>query len=470
MKKNLLLIFSLFLFSFILQGQNSKIIGSITDSLGNNLINASILLLEEDSTMIEFTQSNVEGTFSFNKIPYGYYLVKVTYVGYIPQTLPVNLDKKEITLGRIILNEINVQLMEVVVKAAKAPLKMRGDTIEFDVTQFKVPQNSSLEDLLKRLPGMEVEQGGALKMDGKDVTSVKVDGKNFFGNNPTMATKNLPADGVSTVQVYDRKSDEQKATGNTTPSNEKEMNVVLKDDFKNITFGKGSVGLGDLDRMEGKLSINKFTPLHQYSFIGVGNNTGRNGLGWDDREDFFGAQAYNFQELKYGFNGGMRFFSFYEEDDINLDNKISELFWNNNNSGLPRNGLAGLNYNYEGEKLKAGARYVFNHKGNDMQSFRSVNRFLPGNITNFDTTTSNTITRGNVHKIESNFSLDIDSFNNIKVYLDYSNLISDRNFESKGNSFRNVSDLISTSDINNIRDNSGDLGRGTILYNKTFRK
>ncbi|HMP29799.1 MAG TPA: outer membrane beta-barrel protein, partial [Saprospiraceae bacterium] len=268
----------------------------------------------------------------------------------------------------------------------------------------------------------------------------------------------------------DKKTDEQQATNSTIPSNEKEMNVVLKDDYKNITFGKGTVGAGNLDRLEGKLSINKFTPLHQISFIGVGNNTGRNGLGWEDREDFFGAQAFNYEELKYGFNTNFRFITYYEEDDINLDNKISELFWNNNNQGFPRNGLTGLNYNYETDKVKAGTRYVFNHKGNDMESFRSVNRFLPGNITNFDTTASATSTRGNVHKIEGNFSVKLDSFNNIKVYFDYGNLGSDRNFSSNGSSFRNVTDLISTSNISNSRNNNGSLSRGTLIYNKTFRK
>jgi hypothetical protein len=459
--------FSIYTFS---SAQSSKITGLVTDSLGYSLINASVMLLEEDSTMIEFTQTNVEGKYSIPKVPYGTYLLKITYVGYIPITVPLTVDKKDIAVDKIVLNEINVQLMEVVVKAARAPLKMKGDTIEFDITQFKVPQNSTLEDLIKRLPGMEVEEGGAVKMDGKDVTSVKVDGKSFFGNNPAMATKNLPAEGVSTVQVYDRKSDEQKATNSDIPTNEKEMNVVLKDDFKNITFGKGTIGAGNLDRLEAKLSINKFMPLHQFSLIGVGNNTGRNGLGWDDREDFFGAQAYNFEELKYGFNNGFRFITYYEEDDINLDNKISELFWNNNNQGFPRNGLTGLNYNYETDKFKAGTRYVFNHKGNDMESFRSVNRFLPNNITNFDTTASNTISRGNVHKLEGNMSINLDSFNNIKLYFDYGNLQSDRTFNSNGASYRNVNDLISTSDISNIRDNIGSLSRGTILYNKTFKK
>ena len=445
----------------------------MTDCLNNSLINATVLLLEEDSTMIEFTQSELDGTFAFTKIPYGNYIVKVTYVGYIPQSIPIDADKKDIDLGRVVLNEISVELMEVVVKAARAPLKMRGDTLEFDITQFKVPENSTLEDLIRRLPGMEVEQGGGIKMDGKDVTSVKVEGKSFFGNNPTVATKNLPAQGVSSVQVYDKKTDDQVATGNTTPTNEKEMNVVLKDDFKNIVFGKGTVGGGNIDRFEGKFSFNKFTPEHQFSVIGVGNNTGRNGLGWDDREDFFGNQAYSdFESLKYGFNslGGMRIIYFSDENDLNLEGKISELFNSSGSGGLPRNATGGANYNYDREKIKLGARYLFNYRGNELNSFSSVNRFLPGNITNFDTTTSNNINTGNVHRIEAAFTGEIDSFNTLKVNADFGMLASQNNSNRLGLAFRNGDELISSSSISSDRNNDGMLGRGSIVYNKTFRK
>jgi hypothetical protein len=448
-------------------------VGNITDTSGVTLPSATVLLLDLDSTMVDFTQTDLIGSFQISKIPYGKYLLKVTYVGYIPFNTEINVDQKEIKVPNIKLKEISTELMEVVVKAARAPLKMRGDTMEFDITQFKVPQNSTLEDLLKRLPGMEVEQGGGIKVDGKDVTSVKVEGKTFFGNNPTVATKNLPAEGVSSVQVYDKKSDVAVATGNTTPAAEKEMNVLLKDDFKNIFFGKGTVGGGNIDRMEGKLSFNKFTPLHQLSFIGVGNNTGRNGLGWDDREDFFGAQAYDFgNELKYGFNSvnGMRFFNFNSTDDINLEGKISELFSNSNTGGFPKNVISGLNYNFDNEKIKLGTRYIYNLRGNDRTSFRTVNRFLPNNITNLDSTTSSTITEGQLHRLETTLDAKIDSFNSIRVTLDYNILNSDNNFTSNGLSLRNATSLISTSTIKNIRENSGYLGRGSLVYNKTFRK
>lgn len=473
MKKILLLLLIIMSIASISYAQNSKIAGLLTDTLGAELIGATILLMDEDSTMVDFTQSDSEGKYSFEKVAQGNYLIKYTYVGYFPHLIRLEVNKPQLDLDPIKLSEISTILMEVVVKAAKAPLKMRGDTVEFDISQFKVPENSTLEELLRRLPGMQVDQSGALKSDGVDVTTVKVDGKNFFGNNPTMATKNLPAESVSSVQVYDRKTDEQVATGNTTPATEKEMNVVLKDDFKNIMFGKGTIGGGNLERLEGKLSINKFTPLHQFSILGVGNNTGRNGLGWDDREDFFGAQAYNFgNTLKYGFNsmGGMNVYYFTNDDNLNLESKISGLFASNYNGGLPKNGTAGINYNYEGEKVQIGSRYVINHRGNDVSSFRSSNRLLPNNVTNLDTTTSSVVNGSTVNRIEASFSGEIDSFNTVKVFVDFGNIVSSNNNLSQGISYRNKNELISQSTIDNKKKENGLIGSGTVVYNKTFRK
>jgi hypothetical protein len=205
----------------------------------------------------------------------------------------------------------------------------------------------------------------------------------------------------------------------------------------------------------------------------VGNNTGRNGLGWDDREEFFGAQSYDFSnELKYGFasSGGMRFFSFSTTDDINLEGKISEIFFSSNDGGFPKNIISGLNYNFDNDKVKLGSRYIYNHRGNERNMFRSSNRFLPNNVTNLDTTESTTISAANLHRAEMSFEGKIDSFNTVRVMLDYNLLASKNDFLSKGQSFRNINTLISTSTIENIKNNDGNLGRGSLVYNKTFRK
>jgi len=154
-----------------------------------------------DSTILDFTQSELDGNFEFKRIKKGDHLLKATFIGHVPVTLNVSYIDSDIDLGAIVMKEIATELMEVIVKAARAPIKLRGDTIEYDASTFRVPEGSSVEDLLKRLPGIEVDQDGYITSDGHSVNKVTVDSKNFFGDDPKAATKNLPAEGIAKVEI-----------------------------------------------------------------------------------------------------------------------------------------------------------------------------------------------------------------------------------------------------------------------------
>jgi len=169
----LLVIFS----SLNLKGQDYKISGVVEDTLGNALIASTVLLLEKaDSTLVEFTQTEMDGSFRFKNIPAGEHLIKTTYLGYVPITVDASsTDGSNRDLGILKMAELAEELMEVVIKAAKAPIKMRGDTIEYDASTFQVPEGSSVEDLLRKLPGIEVESDGSINADGKAVDRVTVD-------------------------------------------------------------------------------------------------------------------------------------------------------------------------------------------------------------------------------------------------------------------------------------------------------
>jgi len=188
----------LLLSSFQLLAQNTKntqtIEGTISDTLNNPLIMATLLLLEEsDSTMLDYGRSEMDGSFKFKNVKEGNYIVKSTYLGYLPVSQPIKIAGEDINLDTLKMKPIAAELMEVVVKEARASMKMRGDTIEYDASTFQVPDGSTVEDLLRRLPGIELEQDGSITADGKDVNKVTVDGKSFFGSDPKAATKNLPA-------------------------------------------------------------------------------------------------------------------------------------------------------------------------------------------------------------------------------------------------------------------------------------
>jgi hypothetical protein len=282
--------------SFILSAQNTySISGTITDTSGMPLLASTIMLMDMDTTYEDFSRTNGEGKFEFKKVKKGNHLLRATFMGTIPVTLNVSYNGSDIELGTIVMKEISTELMEVVIKAARAPIKLRGDTIEYDASTFRVPEGSSVEDLLKRLPGIQVDQNGNITSDGNNVSRVTVDGKEFFGSDPKAATKNLPAEGISKVQVFDNKSEEEEITGvEDGSSQDKTMNLELKEDFKKGAFGKVTAGAGSDDRAELKGNYNRFNDKIQFSLIGVTNNTGRNGLSWDDYQGFMGSESFSF--------------------------------------------------------------------------------------------------------------------------------------------------------------------------------
>jgi outer membrane receptor protein involved in Fe transport len=452
---------------------SQSIRGIVADTTNSSLISATVLLLERDSTLLEYTQTDNDGKFTFKRIGKGDYIIKTTYVGYIPVTLPITVEKTDLDLGTIKMTEISIELYEVVIKAARAPMKIKGDTIEYDASTFKVPEGSTLEDLLRRLPGVEVQQDGSLKADGQDVTKLTVEGKSFFGGDPKTATKNLPAEGVSKVQVFDKKTEEQKITGEKSSVKEKEMNITLKEDFKKGGFGKIIAGVGTEKRTELKGNYNRFNDKHQFSIIGVGNNTGRNGLGWDDYQDFMGSQSFSFADdnLEYGFSGGnMRYYTFGGNND-GLESSISNSFFSggDGNGGFPKSKNGGVNYNYDHNKIKIGARYFYNNNENERVTSEKTTSFFDGYTTNA-IKSAKTKNDFDGHRGEVTYEQEIDSFNTLVVNSSMASVESMERNNIAEQTLRNRQSTIYDANINNGKTFDGSLYNGSAIYRKTFKK
>ena len=453
------------------QSNNYKIKGIIEDTLGNAMIYSTVLLMEKsDSTMIDFTRTELDGSFQFKDVPSGKHLVKSSYIGFIPLTIDASSTGDNVDLGILQMTEMASELMEVVIKAAKAPIKMRGDTIEYDASTFKVPEGSTVEDLLKRLPGLEIESDGSILSDGKDVTEVTVDGKSFFGSDPKAATKNLPAEGISKVQVFDRKTEEEKITGATSESQEKTMNLELKDDFKSGGFGKVIAGVGTEDTREVKGNFNKFNEKIQFSIVGVGNNTGRNGLSWDDYQDFMGSQSFNFSSgTDYGFGGGGRFTVYLGGGGGGIESSIQSVFFNGgNNGGYPENYNGGVNFNYDHKKTKLSAVYYYNQVGLESRSSRVNDKFYPSFVQNeIRETLDEDVSRG--HRVELELEQEIDTMHTVKVEFNGAYVDQDNDFN--GNISRAENGLLrNRSEIDNKTRTNGYLTNGLILLRKKFKK
>ena len=273
----LFIISSLLLISYVGLAQNITIQGALKDSIANRALNAATvsLVYAKDSSLVSFSRTNESGVFSFKNVVPGAYLISVSYVGYQPKWVPVvNTSDKLAEMGTIYMNDVN-NMSTVTVTARRPPVVINGDSVEFNSENFKTAPNAVVEDLLKKMPGIEVDKSGGITVNGKTVTKVFVNGKEFFTGDPKMATKNLPADAVDKIQVYDRKSDQAMFTGIDDGSEETAINLKLKKDRNRSTFGKLSGGAGTPSVFDAQGNINVINNDEQFSAIGGSNNTNR---------------------------------------------------------------------------------------------------------------------------------------------------------------------------------------------------
>ncbi len=271
------IISSLLLISYVGLAQNMTIQGSLKDSIANRALNSATvsLVYAKDSSLVSFSRTNESGVFSFKNVVPGAYLISVSYVGYQPKWVPVvNASDKTVEMGTIYMNDVN-NMSTVTVTARRPPVVINGDSVEFNSENFKTAPNAVVEDLLKKMPGMEVDKSGGITVNGKTVTKVFVNGKEFVTGDPKMATKNLPADAVDKIQVYDRKSDQAMFTGIDDGSEETAINLKLKKDRNRSTFGKLSGGAGTPSVFDAQGNINVINNDEQFSAIGGSNNTNR---------------------------------------------------------------------------------------------------------------------------------------------------------------------------------------------------
>jgi hypothetical protein len=255
----------------------------------------------KDSTLVAFSLTSNSGFFEIRSLASGNYYMLVSYTGFSNLEKSFTISDKEpvADLGDIKMNTNFKTLDEVVIRDA-APIKIKGDTVEYNAGSFKTKPNANVEDLLKKLPGVQVEKDGTVKAQGENVQKVYVDGKEFFGSDPKLATKNLSADMVESVQVYDDMSDQAKFSKIDDGSRSKAINIKIKKDKKHGYFGKATAGYGTDDRYDAQLSLNRFNGNRQMSVIGAANNVNKQGFAFNDVVGMMGG----FGGMQSGMGGG----------------------------------------------------------------------------------------------------------------------------------------------------------------------
>lgn len=253
--------------------QNARVTGKTMDSAAGKPVNGALVRLTSpaDSSKHYDAVSRGDGGFELKDVPFGFYRLSATRQGYGAVRKPAKVDNAAVELGSIDMSVSAVQMKEVNIEGQKAATLQKADTTEFSTKVFKTQKDATSEDLVAKLPGVTVTNG-SVKHNGENVQQVLVDGKPFFGSDPTAALRNLPADVVDRVQVYDRQSDLSDFTGFDDGQTQKTMNVMLKPEKRNGVFGKMYAGHGDEDHYLAGLSNNIFKGASRLSIIGLANN------------------------------------------------------------------------------------------------------------------------------------------------------------------------------------------------------
>jgi outer membrane receptor protein involved in Fe transport len=375
MKFTILLLIFFCLFTLTLSAQiNYLVRGTIIDTTANvKLVNTSISVLNtKDSTLRSFTRAGADGAFVINNLSKGKFILLITYPGYADYVEQFSLDSAKSThdFGRLNMILKTKLLADVIIKGTRAAIKIKGDTTEYNADAYKIQPNAKVEDLLKQLPGIQVDKDGKITAEGQAVNKVLVDGEEFFGDDPTLVTKNIRADMVDKVQLYDKKSDQAAFTGIDDGQKTKTINIKLKEDKKNGYFGKVDVGDGTDGYYEGQLLFNMFKAKEKFSsYLTVGDN-GKIGLGWQDNQkygtsdnisfgddggiyitggsgdglDSFNGQ-YNGQGTPLARNGGVHYDDKWDNDkeSINANYKIGSLEVDGTNNTITQNPIGPIN-------------------------------------------------------------------------------------------------------------------------------
>lgn len=460
--KKIYLLLVISLCTLITQAQkNGSIKGLLYDTLAKQPVaSATITVLKKkDSALVTFTMSDSKGRFEITGLADGEYRLLITHVNYhgSSKSITINEATRDKNLGNVILHDAAQVLSEVVVTAEAPPVTLIGDTVQYNAGSFKTPPNANVEQLLKKMPGIQVEKDGTIKAQGQEVKRVMVDGKEFFGTDPKIATRNLPSDAVDKVQVYDRASDAAQLTGFDDGNSEKTINLKLKKDKKKGLFGKASVGGGTEGRYEGRFNINSFKGARQLSVIGLGNNTNAEGFSFMDMLSFSGG-------------GGSVMRSGNAISIASTDPSVAGFAGSNNNNSIRTIWGGGVNYNnIIGTSTDFTSNYFYNRYSPRIEKETRQQNFLPDGSTLNRVSNSLTNNINNSHKLNLSADIKLDSFHSIKISPSFGYQSTDNSNYSEYETRRQNNSLTNQGFNNTQSASDGYNFRNDILFRKRFR-
>jgi hypothetical protein len=451
--KKIVFLLVCFLFSFFGFSQKMNISGVVFDTTGNKrLANISVLTVRiKDSLLLNFTRTKPDGSFELTNFPIDTFSLIIEHPEYEAKTYYIigHKGNLEINIPRIQLNAFTKDFEEVVVFANKNPIFYRGDTLVYVADSFKVGENAVVEDLLKKLPGIKVNEDGTLTSQGKDISQVLVDGDEFFGSDPTIATRNLGAKSISSVQVYEKKNENSKVGEDEKIQ---VLDLKLKDGAKKGYFGKMS-GASDFAAFnknafyESEMLFNKFNNKQKISVFFLSSNTPKSNFGFRDMNKFGLENERN--------ASGMSMF--------NQGNQA-------NTSGIPQTLKAGIYYSDKiGKTGKIGFNYSYS-ESNLIANSNSSSQYFLADTTYFLRDTIQNTSQNQAHRFNLSYSVNLDSltFIEFKPNLNFDFANSDDNNTTGFFGETNTQSLETV--IKNTNDSKGLSSNSQALIRRKFMK
>ncbi len=397
-------LFSFLLFSGVLSAQQFSISGKLVDPNNEQALpGAHVSLMHPWGEAYKTTVTASDGSFELKELSKGGYLFQITYIGYTDYKTEVTIVDKNIGLGQIELTE-GISLSEVEI-TGKIPLaEQKGDTTQYNADAFKVMKDASAEELIEKMPGV-VLQDGKIQAQGEEVKEVLVDGKPFFGNDPKAALKNLPAEVISKIQVYDQTSEQASFSGFQDGETSKTINIITRPEMRNGQFGKIYAGYGYEDRYQGGGNTNFFNGDQRISVIGQSNNVNQQNF---SSEDLLSVSGSSGRRGRGGGRGGRgrggrgggssRDFLIAQQDGIAATNAI------------------GINYSDQwSKKVSVSGSYFFNMSDIASEDISNLEFFNEEVASEFYDETNTADTRNLNHRFNGRIRYKIDSLNEISI-------------------------------------------------------
>jgi outer membrane receptor protein involved in Fe transport len=385
-----------------LKGQTFPVTGKLTDENNQPAIGSSVILLKSDSVFVKGTTSDLEGIFALENVSPSSYILKILNLGYKPVFKPIQISTQALDLGTIALKLNTTNLKEVTVEAQMALATQNGDTTSFNSKAFKVNKDATAEDLIGKMPGVTVVDG-KVQAQGEEVKKVLVDGKPFFGDDANAVLKNIPAEIIDKVQVFDKKSDQSQFTGFDDGNTTKTINIVTKAQFKNGVFGKVYGGYGYEDKYKAGGNVNIFKGNRRLTVLAQSNNINEQNF---SSEDLIGVSNSSGGGGRGGRGSGQG-----GPPSNGTDN-----FQVSNQNGINTTSLFGLNYADKwGKKTEVTGSYFFNGTHNDSRS-SLLQQYIVGS-NNGMIYNENNVTESDNYNHRVNFKLEtkLDTMNSLVI-------------------------------------------------------